>query len=219
MQRKDKTARIACIAVMIVFLLTNLAVGIYYLLQGVAYSYVLAFSALLLPLVLTGLYRLLRYRRVYQLDILIYAFFLALYTVGLSMYGYHRIPLYDKFAHTFAGVFTSILALILFYVLKPKKEIEKSDFPLVCVFTLSVSVAVAGVWEIAEFIISLIFGTDPQNVQGTGVGDTMWDIIVCTAGALVMLIPYAFYYQKGKRDLFMKSFELMFERNIKPSKN
>ena len=82
------------------------------------------------------------------------------------------------------------------------------------VFTLAVAVAVAGIWEIAEYITGLICGTDPQNVLTTGVADTMWDIIVCAFGALFMIVPYFLYYKKEKKDLFMQSFELMFYRNI-----
>ncbi len=214
MRQKEKRARILARGSMLVFLLANAGMGIYYITIGKPYNYILNFGALLLPLLLALFYRLLKFQRVYQLDILIYLFFLALYTIGLAGNGYHHIPYYDKFAHTFSGVFTSFLALILFYSLKPVKEIEKRDFPLASVFTTAVAVAVAGIWEIAEYVTGLITNMDPQNVVATGVTDTMWDMIVCTIGALFMLIPYAFYYYKGKKELFMQSFEIIFNRNI-----
>lgn len=218
MQQKEKQFRIAARIVTIVFLLINIALGIYYVTLGKVYNFTLLFCAPLLPPLLAGLYRFFKFERVYQLDILIYFFFFALYTIGLATNGYHYIPYYDKFAHTFSGVFTSYLAFILFYVLKPEKKIEQSDFALASAFTLAVSVAVAGLWEIAEYVTGVICGTDPQNVLTTGITDTMWDMIVCTFGALFMLIPYYFYYRKGKKDLFMQSFELMFCRNIQKKK-
>lgn len=214
MSQKEKHFQLAARIVMILFLLINVALGIYYVTLGKVYNFTLLFCAVLLPVLLKILYRILKFQRVYQLDILIYLFFFTLYTIGLATNGYHYIPYYDKFAHTFSGVFTSYLALILFYVLKPVKKIEKSDFSLVSVFTLAVAVAVAGIWEIAEYITGLICGTDPQNVLTTGVADTMWDIIVCAFGALFMIVPYFLYYKKEKKDLFMQSFELMFYRNI-----
>ena len=56
--------------------------------------------------------------------------------------------------------------------------------------------AMACFWEICEYVLSLVVHNDPQMVAATGIQDTMLDMIVCTIGALLMLIPYYFYYKK-----------------------
>ena len=153
MQQKEKNLRLAARTVLAVFFITHIALGIYYVVLGRVYNYVLSFCAVLFPLLLEGLYRILKFQKIYQLNILIYVFFVALYTVGLAANGYHHIPYYDKIAHTGSGVFVSYLALMLYYALKPVKKIERSDFALASVFTLAVSVAVAGLWEVAEYLL------------------------------------------------------------------
>ena len=46
--------------------------------------------------------------------------------------------------------------------------------------------AIAGLWEIGEYLISLFFLVT-HSVAETGVSDTMQDFIVCMIGALLWL--------------------------------
>ena len=57
-------------------------------------------------------------------------------------------------------------------------------FPLAAFFTISVALAVGGVWEIGEYVISLLTGIDTQMVLTRGIHDTMQDMIVCMIGTL-----------------------------------
>ncbi len=191
----------------------GLVQGIYNVLYGTPYFYWLAFSTALFLAVPWFLEKVFRLRLGQQLICIYTIFCFLLHMVGLVMRGYYVIPYFDKIAHTLSGPFCTLAGLALFYVLKPVKKIETSDCGLASVFSISVSIAIAGLWEISEYIISLLFGTDPQNVRGTGVGDSMMDMIVCTAGSLLFLISILLYYRKGKRSFLMGAFEQFFNLN------
>lgn len=191
----------------------GLVQGIYNVIYGTPYFYLLAFSTALFLAVPWVLEKAFHLRLGHQFTCFYLIFCFLLHMVGLVMRGYYVIPYFDKFAHTLSGPFCTLAGLALFYILKPVKKIEKSDFGLASVFSLAVSVAIAGLWEISEYAISLLFGTDPQNVLGTGVGDTMTDMIVCTAGSLLLFISIYFYYRKGKKSFLMGAFEQFFHLN------
>ena len=210
MEQRDQLFRKISYPVMVLFALESIIAGIYFISMNMPYEYILSFGGLLFLPLPFWLCKLLRMKPVYQLNVMVYLFVFIAYTLGLIFHWYTFVPDYDKFAHTLSGLFVTILALGLFYLLKPLKRIESCDFRLASVFSLAVSIAVAGIWEFSEYAISMIFGTDPQNVLATGVHDTMQDMLVCTLGSLIMLFPIWLYYRKGKRDFFMGTFETFF---------
>lgn len=200
---------------MVLYTVLNVGFGIYYVTQSQPYFYLISFAAplfLFIPFLLRKIFAL---QTVYELNFMIYVFCFLLYTIGLVMQGYSYIPYYDKFAHTLSGVFITLVAMGLFYLLKHHPQKKASDFPLLSVFSVAVSVSIAGIWEIAEYIMSLIFVTmDPQNVLTTGVGDTMQDMIVCTVGSLLLVISMYFYYRKGKTSWLMGVFDAFYHKNL-----
>lgn len=202
-------------ALMALIALGHLAAGIYYLASGArVYYYALAFCGLLFLPLPYGLYKALRLKTCYSLNSVIYAFFILAYTVGLVFQGYARILYFDKLAHGLSGVLVAFLALFLYYLIKPGREIRREECALAGTFVFMSSVAVAGLWEISEYAISLLFGTDPQNVLHTGVGDTMMDIIVCTAGTLAFVVVLALYYKKGRKGFLMGAFDDFYRQNF-----
>ena len=144
---------------------------------------------------------------IYRMTFLIYLFFFCSYSLGLNLHFYDFVPFYDKIIHTISGTLITFFSYIIFYLLKPSKTFQTGEFPLVSIFSISVSVAIAAFWEISEFTISVIFGIDPQQVISTGITDTMTDIIVCSIGSLYLLIPFYSYYKKGKKSFLMNIFE------------
>ena len=50
---------------------------------------------------------------------------------------------------------------------------------------LFASMAVAGVFELCEYVLAPLVGRDLQHVLDTGVSDTMGDMFVCLCGTLV----------------------------------
>ena len=112
------------------FWAVHLVLGCYYTARGLPYYAVLGFCGILFPLALRLVYKICRFRPIYQLDFLLTLFFFLLYTVGLDLRGYSVIPYYDKFAHTLTGVVFALIGLIVFYYLKPEKKILERIYRL-----------------------------------------------------------------------------------------
>ena len=74
--------------------------------------------------------------------------------------------------------------------------------------------AVAGLWEIAEYLISFVVGLDLQRVAATGVSDSMQDMIVCMIGTLVTL-PFVHRLCHGKADPLTGAVSAFVELNLK----
>jgi len=161
-----------------------------------------------------GVLRLLRIRPVYSLYALIIAFTFAAYTLGVACEMYKRTMWYDKLLHTLSGTLTMMLALPLFYTVKHNHRVEREDCVLAVVFCLMSALAVAGVWEIAEYALSLVTGIDPQCVKATGVSDTMIDMIVCTMGALAAVPSLLAYYRGQRGGWLYESLEVFLQRNL-----
>lgn len=169
------------------------------------------------PLVLPALalfYKVFGLKRVQQLDFLIVAFTFLAYPLGSCLDLYRILPGFDKAAHCLSGVFVSILCLVLYYALKPGHAIEKSDAALAIAFTFFGSMAVAGLWEISEYVLSGIVKIDLQRVLTTSVSDSMLDMIVCLIGTLVTL-PFVKRLCDGKRDILTGAAEAFVELNLK----
>lgn len=206
MEKREQTfARVNRVAVPL-YLLVNAGIAAANTVQRQWYYAVLALCALLLPLILSLFYRLIRRRRSHQLDLLVYVYVFLLFTLGIVLRLYSITAFYDKFAHTLSGVVIALFAVLLFHLLSPEKTMERARFPLAACFVLFTVAGAAGIWEIWEFLVSLIFGTDPQRVEGTGVTDTMVDMIVCVLGGAAFLPSLWAYMSRGKTYFLMGIF-------------
>ncbi|MBQ1277062.1 MAG: hypothetical protein IIY07_00290, partial [Thermoguttaceae bacterium] len=65
--------------------------------------------------------------------------------------------------------------------------VTHADVPLAIAFAFLGSMAVAGLWEIGEYIISGIVKMDLQRVLSTGISDSMKDMLICMAGTVISL--------------------------------
>ncbi len=219
MEHRENIFRKLSYLIMILFILESLSAGIYFIVLQQPYEYILSFAGILFLVLPFLLYRLLHMRPVYQFNVMVYIFVFIAYTLGLIFHWYSKVPYYDKFAHTLSGVFVTPIAMGFFYVLKPVRKIEPQDFPTLPVFSLALSISVAEIWEFSEYFISFIFLTDPQNVVATGVNDTMQDMLVCTLGSVLVMIPLYFYFKKGKKDFIMGTFETFFTHLTEQNKD
>ena len=59
-------------------------------------------------------------------------------------------------------------------------------------------------------------GDNMAAAIGTGVADTMIDMIVCTLGSLILLFPMYLYYRRGKTSFFMGIVETFVRMNFSP---
>lgn len=160
---------------------------IYYGAAKDTYHLLISLGTLAVPPAITLAYRIMKLRRSYQLDMLIIGFTTIAYPLGGCIDLYRRIPGFDKLAHGLSGVFVTVLCIILFIQLKPGHTVTHADIPLAIAFAFLGSMAVAGLWEIGEYIISGIVKMDLQRVLSTGVSDSMKDMLICMAGTVISL--------------------------------
>jgi len=211
----DERARYISCVLQIVYTLLNGFLLILYAFRGDLYLSGLALGTFVLFPVIHIFYRLTGFQRIYRLEILIFAFTLISYTGGELLHGYANWAHYDKIAHTLSGSFVALLAMPLFYMLKNNHALERGDCYLIIVFCFSVSMAVAGLWEIGEYIVSRLTGRDVQRFLTTGIADTMMDMIVCLIGTLFVLPSMRTLYRTGMPRTFMRPFEEFIRKNPK----
>ena len=179
------------------YCLFNAALLVLYAVKRDAYHFSVSIGTFAIPLLLELVWKLPFLHRVWQIDCLILGFVFIAYPLGSCLDLYLLLPGFDKAAHTLSGTFVSLLALILYYALKPGHQIERRDATLAAAFMFFASMAVAGLWEINEYLLSGVVGRDLQRVALTGVADSMHDMIACLAGT-VAVIPIALRLCAGK---------------------
>lgn len=214
MEKREKLYHRLNFFFVLFYLSVSIILAAYYASSGQSYYSTLGICGPLLLLLPTVLERIMGFRPAYQLHFLIYLFSFFAYVVGLVMQAYQYTPYYDKIIHALSGVLGMSVGVLLFYALKPGRTVQKSDFPLVAVFSFSVSMTVACLWEIGEYLVGQFFPCDPQRVLTTGVADTMQDIIVCLFGSLFFIPSLVRYYRQGKSTLLMGGLLAFFEKNL-----
>ena len=120
-----------------------------------------------------------------------------------EVHGYYvRFWWWDLVLHTSSGFLLGILGFLLVYVLNEKKEIDLDLKPeFVALFAFVFAIAFGTFWEIFEYAMDQVFG---MNMQKSGLRDTMWDLIVNSAGALVISILGWGYLRKEGINSFLE---------------
>ena len=195
------------------YLLLCAGMALVYALRRDGYHLGISLGALAIPVALLLFYRLTGLKLVHQIDFLILAFTLIAYPLGSCLDFYARFPGYDKLIHMLSGAFVSVLCILLYCALKPGHRIGRGDVCLAVLFTFFGSMAVAGLWELAEYGINLVTGRDVQHVLDTGVGDTMQDMLVCMIGTLATL-PLLRPLSQGRQTRFTAPIDAFLERNL-----
>lgn len=115
--------------------------------------------------------------------------FAALFLGEIRSY-YERIWWWDIALHTSSGLLMGILGFLLVYVLNESSRVDVSMRPrFVAMFAFLFAVTVGGLWEIFEFAMDQLVGTNMQKPMfgdPSGLTDTMWDMIVNTLGSLAI---------------------------------
>lgn len=115
--------------------------------------------------------------------------FLAHY-MGVICNFYDRWYYFDKVIHTFSGVLSGCVGVMIL------KNIKSGNLAFRILFILSFTWMCAGLWEVFEFTCNALFGGDAQKVALTGVNDTMGDMLVAFLGSIFVSIGYYFKYKK-----------------------
>lgn len=142
--------------------------------------------------------------------IIVYAVFLycAIF-LGEVRNFYYKVPHWDTILHTSSGAMLGALGFSIINLLNKTDKIPVNLSPaFVAVFTLCFAVTLGVVWEIYEFTMDYVFGTNMQKfmtesgemlIGQSALADSMKDLIVDTLGAFVIsLIGYvSLKYRKG----------------------
>ena len=138
-----------------------------------------------------------------EFQVLAIAFVFSALFLGEVRSYYERFWWWDIVLHTSSGLMLGLLGFLLVYVLN---ENERADLHMrprfVALFAFLFAVAVGAVWEIFEFSMDRLFGTQMQKPMlgdDSGLTDTMWDLIVDIAGAAVISSLGWWYMHRRER--------------------
>lgn len=113
---------------------------------------------------------------------------------------YERFPWWDDALHIFYGAGFALIGFIIIEFLSKKRRIQ-NDILVICLFSFCFSVAFGAIWEIYEFMYDTWLGGNMQRTdQGSGVSDTMNDIILESFAALAVNIYIYIYVRTGARN-------------------
>lgn len=133
--------------------------------------------------------KILRHKINDFIEFLYYVYIFLLLVVGAIMNFYGKVYYYDSITHFSFGIASSISALV---ILKNFNKYDSNSTLFNVIFMISITLALATIWEIFEFVNSIIFNMDIQKVLLTGVKDTMKDIILSLLSSILFVIWYLY---------------------------
>lgn len=145
-----------------------------------------------------------------EFEIIILLFICAsMYLGEIKMY-YARFWWWDIVLHSLSGVIISVIGFSLVYILNKEQNAEIKLSPkFIALFAFCFALAIGALWEIFEFAMDSFFRL---NMQKSGLIDTMWDLIVDAAGALVVC-TLGYFYMIGKIKIIGKIERRFLEQN------
>lgn len=150
----------------------------------------LILAIMAVPLVPNLLHRRFRLYVPLEFQVLATVFVFAALFLGEIRSYYDKIWWWDIALHTSSGLLLGILGFALIYVLNEDERVDLHLRPrFMAVFAFFFAIAVGALWEIFEFAMDRLVGTNMQKPMGgdsSGLTDTMWDLIVDTLGALII---------------------------------
>lgn len=124
---------------------------------------------------------------------------------------YYKFWWWDDLLHFFSGIIIGFIGFIVIYLINHNYSMDISPL-LVAFFTFTFAVTLGVFWEIGEFALDALLGHDHQKwglppdsfllgkpYQGSGLRDTMSDLIVDCLGALITSFITYFAYKKDKK--------------------
>lgn len=130
--------------------------------------------------------------------------------IGDGFGQYEHFWWWDDVLHTLSGIITALTGYLLVYFFNARYNMHISPL-FVAVFAFTFAITMGALWEIVEFTMDVLFATDMQrwnlpanavligrDYQGSGLRDTMSDIIVACVGALISSAIAYFSYKNKK---------------------
>ncbi|HOS99117.1 MAG TPA: hypothetical protein PLR00_01580, partial [bacterium] len=113
---------------------------------------------------------------------------------------YGRFWWWDIFLHTFSAIAFCFLGFIAFFLLFKAEKI-KTHPAWIAIFSFCFSVTVAVLWEIFEFTMDQVFGT---NMQKSGLMDTMGDLISASVSSLLVAVAGYIYLKSDQQSILYR---------------
>ncbi len=137
-----------------------------------------------------------------EIELLAVIFVYASLFLG-EVHGYYlKYWWWDILLHTSSGLIMGVFGFLLVYVLNEHEDLEMHMKPgFVCLFAFMFALGMGTIWEIVEFALDQLLG---MNTQGSGLTDTMSDLIVDGIGALVISILGYKYLRANQADSFLE---------------
>lgn len=142
-----------------------------------------------------------------------YLFTFAAVEFGSAMDAYDWIPWWDLFLHGFSGALIAFAGFLFYNGLRHNQgQLPGEEWPVVVIFMNLTATTSAALWEYYEFILDTFFGFNAQYSE-LGVGDTMTDMMICTAGGLVLSLWIYWSYHHKKQNILLATAEHFYWRN------
>ncbi|MDZ7641226.1 MAG: hypothetical protein U5J62_04270 [Desulfurivibrio sp.] len=136
------------------------------------------------------------------------AFVVASLFLG-EVHGYYeRYWWWDVALHTSSGFLLGIIGFLLVYILNEMEATELHLNPgFISFFAFFFALGIGGLWEIFEFTVDLLLGTNMQKEMlgdASGLTDTMFDLMVDALGALVITVLGWGYLKAARKTSFLE---------------
>lgn len=210
-QKWDKVILELCI---IVYIVTSL-IGFYFnYINNDLTVFFMGFVALITPLLLPFIFYLFKLKAtktIYIINI-IFMYFASL--IGSCFNGYD-LPFFDKILHFSSGIFASLLAVILFYIIKKEKKIvEHQEYKIFILFVFNTNLAIAMLWELFEYMMLILFNNDCINHYKTGVHDSMTDMLCALVAGIIIIFMIKRSYQQKKKYFLLQLCDDFYDQNF-----
>ncbi len=136
------------------------------------------------------------------------AFIFATLFLGEVYDFYERFWWWDVALHGLSAIGFGIVGFLFVFALFQGDRYAAPPWA-VGVITFGVALAIGALWEIFEFGMDQVFGL---NMQKSGLTDTMWDLIVDTAGAFLAAFS-GFLWLLGQNATFGRLIDEFIRRN------
>lgn len=172
--------------------------------------------AIVTPLIVPVVFRLLKLKPVYEIYIInvVFVYFASL--IGSSFHCYSLLG-FDKALHFASGIMFATVSIIVFMTIKKVRHISnKEDYVLFLVFINALNLAVAVFWEFYEYAMLIFFNNDCINHYTQGVHDSITDMLCAFVGGVLITGMVMHAYKKNKGNFVINLCEKFYVLNIEP---
>ena len=162
-----------------------------------------------------------------DVEIIIVIFIYLGIFMGFQYKMYYTFFWWDDLLHFLSGLILGYISFIVVYKINHKYSMDISPF-FVALFSFAFAVSMGVMWEILEFTGDVLLGSAHQKwdlpeteillgkaYQGSGLRDTMSDLILDSIGALISSVTIYFKYSRKKQRVLDEMKKMILEDNNK----